>query len=268
MSTYNLPKKYFAEREEAAFIYLIDPQTSERAKDEILTQVLYQPLYHLTESVAVRYAPCVGVLGEDELVGQAFEDVMKKLHKFKPWSLDKTGKKILRSFSYLSRVVKNFTFGYSTKADDYQRTYQTFDASTQERLEQRGGYQVEPGSERFREQALDQRMQRFQAAVKRELETALSLRANDAAVGRALLAVLESSLNQQEGWNDPDLPPVTPHYLRRLLVAGVHTLTNLNNKEINTGFRRFMPLYEEVCSREDNAHGEEEEEDPIDEYFR
>jgi hypothetical protein len=264
VSTFSLPKNYFAEVQEEAFIYLIDPQTSDRAKEEILQQVLYRPLYHLTESVAIRYAPCVGVLGEDELVSQAFDDLRKKYHKFTPWSLDKkTGKKVLRAFSYLSTVVKNFSLGYAKTASKYDADHQSFDAGAQERLEQRPGYQTESGRDEHREVARDQRMQRVLAAIKKELDEAPNLRPNDAAVGRALLMVLETSATQQEGWNDER---ITPHYLRRLLVQGVYALTSLGNKEINTGFRRFLPLYELVCRRED-GEGEEAEEELIDEYF-
>jgi hypothetical protein len=245
--TFNLPKNYFASREEEAFIYLIDPQTSERVRAELLGQVLYQPLYHLTESVALRYAPCVGILGEDELVAQAFEDLCKKYHKFSPWKLDKTGKKILRAYSYLSTIVKNFSLGYAKKASDHDATHQSFDSGAPESQELGGTYHLDLGEGTQREMARDQRMQRVLEAIRRELAESRTLRVNDAAVGRALLVVLESSANQTERWNDER---ITRTYLRDLLVDGVFNLTQLSKKEINTGFRRFEALYENVCARE------------------
>lgn len=250
MPTFNLPKNYFAAREEEAFIYLIDPQTTERVRAELLQQVLYQPLYHLTESAALRYAPCVGVLGEDELVAQAFEDLCKKYHKFSPWKLDKTGKKILRAYSYLSTVVKNFSLGYAKKASDHDTSHQSLDSGAPEGQEIGGAYHLDLGEGAQREMARDQRLQRVLEAIRRELAESRSLRPNDAAVGRALLVVLESSAHQTERWNDQR---ITPTYLRQLLVDGVFNLTQLSNKEINAGFRRFQGLYEGVCAREGRA---------------
>jgi hypothetical protein len=258
VSTFSLPKKYFAEREEELFIYYIDPQSTDKFREALLEQALYPRLFHLTESVALRYSPCVGVLGEDELVAQAFEDLYKKLFKFTPWRLDKTGKKILRAYSYLSAIVKNFSLGYGKTAGKYDAKFQTFDAASQERLEQRAGFQYELGGDQHWEASRDKRMQRVLEAIKLELNTSPNMRPNEAAVGRALLVVLESSANQQEDWSEDR---ITPHYLRRLLVAGVVNLTNLGNKEINSGFRRFLPIYEAVCRRED-----EPEEEPEDEF--
>jgi hypothetical protein len=259
VSTFSLPKKYFTEREEEAFVYLIDPQTGTKAREEILQQVLYQPLFHLTETVALRYCPCIGILGEDELVAQAYENVNKNLHKFRPGKLDKAGKKPLRAYSYLSAVVKNFSLGYGKDAAKYDKRYPSFDATTQDYLEQAETTELELHGEQHREVARDQRMQRVLLAIKRELAEGRNLRTNEAAVGRALLVVLEVSVHQQEGWDDDER--ITRHYLRKILIAGIAKQTGLNNKEINAGFRRFMPLYLEVCAREETADGEEANED-------
>lgn len=259
MSTFLLPKNYFAAREEEAFVYYIDPQTAERAREEIMRQLLFQPLFHLAETVALRYCPCVGVLGKDELVSQAFEDVRGKLHKFKPGKLNKKGDKLLRAYSYLSAVVKNFVLGYGKDAAKYETTHETFDVLMQERLELALLHQVGQTGEHQWEVARDKRMQRVLAAIKKELAEDRSLRPNDMAVGRALLAVLEISLSQQEGWNDDER--ISTHYLRRLLMASITDLTGLGNKEVNAGLRRFMPLYLEVCGREENDEADAVEED-------
>ncbi len=249
----SLPKDYFAAPEEAAFIYLIDPQTSPKAKEEILQQLLYERLYHLTESVVIRYGGYAGLLGQDEAIAVAFADLRSKWHKFRPWVLDKTGRKIQRAYSYLSTIVKNSSLGYAKKAYNYDTSIVSFELGDQDTLEADERFRYEQVDETRQHVAQDQRFRLVMKRIQEELSSSPTLRANDAAVGRALLAIMEDSATLQN-WDDPR---ITVPYMRKGFMDAVYEQTGLNPKEINAGLRRFMPLYAQICKEE------EEQEDPF-----
>lgn len=241
-----LPKDYFAAREEAAFIYLIDPQTSDKAKEEILHQLLYQRLYHLTESVVVRYGGYSGVLGQEEAVADAFDKLSGKWHKFRPWVLDKTGRKIQRAYSYLSTIVKNDSLGYAKKAYNHDTLHPGFDLNDHEKQESDGRLSYELVDGTRQQVAQDQRFRLVMERIKHELATSPNLSRNNATVGRALLAAMEdfSTLHQ---WDDPR---ITVPYMRRALMGTLADQTGLKDKEINAGLRRFLGVYDQVREQE------------------
>lgn len=253
-------KPYFAETEELAVIYFIDPQTPNQMRNRIYETYLYKPLRKLTEGVSKRYAPYSGLLGQEELEEAAFIALFDVMHKFRPYRLNTAGD-VCKAYSYYGTIVRNWCSNFCEKTYDKENSHSTIEeVFDQFDSDLRFSYEIEDEDE-DEKNPFETLMKSITANVRKEIATNEDLKVNDMKVGEAIIAIFEnwSAIYAEESKNFDEKRKLTPYFLRKKINQIMKDFTGLQSKDIKKSMKVYKSLYhflldEQLKDDDESAH--------------